>query len=513
MAEIQNTVRRLLLQPLLWALIYGALIAYGAYALWKIPVEVLPRFNFPQISVITHQAGATTSELETQITWPLEGEILALPNLVGVRSTMGNGTVETDVRFEEGTGAQSDLQAVNGAIDRARGGIPASAHPYAEIMGNAINEVADYSARIPVDVPSAQVERAVLANVVPALRALSGVQRVEVYGAGEEALWVQPNLTAMVRFQVSITAITQALQQEVLLKPDGYLTQGHQDVFIEMRNLPVSIAELEQIPVTSANGPIPLGDLARIVRAPVPTLNAVLLDGHPSIALIVFKQPSSSTVPVTRAVQTTLTQTSNQLPGGVHWVSIYDQGHLVHVVGADLARNLLIGGLLAIAVMLWVLGAGRGIWVLALSIPLSLLLGVAGLYATGQSLNLMTLGALHHSGRAARRRRHHRARKYLPSLGTRRRSLGWNCPRAERHSQPRRFRNADDRLGLRSLTIRRWARGTLLYPLCASDGAGAPRVALDLANSGPVESGFPSCAAPLEAYCRRKHLRPIAQAE
>jgi len=390
----QSTVRRLLLQPLLWALIYGALIAYGAYAFWKIPVEVLPRFNFPQIGVLTHQAGATASELETQIAWPLEGEILALPNLVGVRSTMGNGTVDSTVRFEQGTDPQADLQSVNGAIDRARAQIPASVNPYAEIMGNAINEVADYSARIPSDVAPADVERKVLANIVPALRALAGVQRVELYGAGEEALWVQPNLAAMVRFQVPITAITQALQHDVLLKPGGYLTQGHQDIFIEVRNLPVGIAELEQIPVAGVNGPIPLGNLARIVRAPVPTLNTALLDRRPSVALIVLKQPDASTVPVTQAVRATLAATLNQLPHGVQWVNIYNQGHLVHVVGADLARNLLIGGVLAIAVMLWVLGAGRGIWVLAFSIPLSLLLGIAALYATGQSLNLMTLGAL-----------------------------------------------------------------------------------------------------------------------
>ncbi|MHB2007490.1 MAG: efflux RND transporter permease subunit [Acidobacteriaceae bacterium] len=394
MAETQNTFRRLLLQPLFWVLIYGALIAYGAYAFWKIPVEVLPRFNFPQISVITHQPGATASELETQVTWPLEGEILALPNLVNVRSTMGNGTVETNARFEEGTDTQIDLQSVNGAIDRARGQIPASVHPFATIMGDAINEVADYTVQIPANVAPSEVQRAILADVVPALRALPGVQRVELYGTGEEALWVQPNLAAMVRYQVPITAITQALQQEVLLQPGGYLTQGHQDVFIEVRNLPVHIAQLEQLPVASANGPIPLRNLARIVRAPVPALNAVLLDRQPSVALIVFKQPDASTVPVTQAVQATLAHTLNQLPAGVHWVGIYDQGHLVHIVGADLARNLLIGGLLSIAVMLWLLGAGRGIWILAFSIPLSLLLGIAGLYALGQSLNLMTLGAL-----------------------------------------------------------------------------------------------------------------------
>ena len=394
MTNQKSIVGRLLSEPVFWALIYGAVIAYGAYALWKIPVEVLPPFNFPQISVITHEPGATASELETQITWPIEGEILALPDIVGLRSTMGNGTVENYIRFQQGSDPETDLQAVNGAIDRARGRMPTSVHPLAEIMGNAINEVADYTAEIPSSVSPVEVQRYVLTGILPALRALPGVQRVETYGAGDESLWIQPNLPAMVRYRVPITAITQSLAQNVLLQPGGYLSQGHQDVFIEARNLPVSAAELQGIPVSGASGPIALGSLARIVRAPVPTFNTIYFDGRHSIALIVFKQPSASTVPVTQAVKATLAETAAQLPQGVHWVNIYDQGHLVHVVGADLTRNLLIGGLLAIAVMLWVLGAGGGVWVLAFSIPLSLLMGIAGLYATGESLNLMTLGAL-----------------------------------------------------------------------------------------------------------------------
>ena len=285
-----STFRRLLMQPLFWGLIYGSLIAYGAYAFWKIPVEVLPRFNFPQIAVITHQPGATASELETQIAWPIEGEVLSLPNLVDVRSTMGNGTVETDIRFTEGTDAQQDLLAVNSAIDRARAEIPASVHPFAQIMGNAI-EVADYTLQIPANVAPAEAQRAVLASVVPALRALPGVYQVEVFGTGQETLWVQPNLATMYRYRVPIAAIFQALGQEVLVSPGGYLRQGHQDTFIEVRNLPVHIRELEQVPVLSADGPIPLGNLARIVRASVPTLNAVLLDQRPAIALIVSSSP------------------------------------------------------------------------------------------------------------------------------------------------------------------------------------------------------------------------------
>ena len=393
MAE-NTTFRRLLMQPLLWALFYGFLIFYGLYAYWKIPVEVLPRFNFPAISVISHEPGATAVEMESQITWPLEGEIQALPNLVDVRSSMGSGLVETDIRFREGTDPEQDLMAVNGAIDRARGEIPPSVQPFAEVMGAAINEVADYSLDIPAADDPAEVQRAVRANVVPALRALPGIYRVEIYGAGQEALWVQPDLAAMYRYGVPIASLVSALQQAVVLQPGGYVTQGHQDLFIEVRSLPSHIKDLEQIPVPSANGPIPLHELARIVRGAVPTLNAALLDSRPSVALVVFKQPGASTIPVSESVQRTLTDTLKQLPAGVKWVSIYDQGHLVHIVGADLGRNLVIGGVLAIGVLVCVLGGGRGIWILAFSIPLSVLLGIASLYAAGQSLNLMTLGAL-----------------------------------------------------------------------------------------------------------------------
>lgn len=394
MAAAARPIPHVLMRPMLWVLALAALIGYAAYAFFHIPVEVLPQFNFPQISVVAHLPGTTASELENLVVYPLEGQILTLPDLQNVRSTMGNGVVEIDVRFREGTSAVLDLQAVNGAIDRARGQLPPAANPLAEIMGNAIGEVADYTAQIPADIAPAEVQRAVLADVAPALRALPGVQYVNVYGAGDEALWIQPDLGALRRYGVSVSAIAQAVSSQVLLAPAGYTTQGHNDVLIEARHLPAQVAQVESIPVQGPHGPVPLRDLARVVREAVPTHNAVALDGRPSVALTVIKQPGAATIPVTQAVQAALDETLNQLPHGVHWVQTYNQGHIVHIIGVDLGRNLLIGMALAVAVLFWVLGAGRGIWVLAFSIPMSLALAVATLYFVGQDLNLMTLGAL-----------------------------------------------------------------------------------------------------------------------
>ncbi|MDE1903462.1 MAG: efflux RND transporter permease subunit [Alphaproteobacteria bacterium] len=389
-----DSLKRLFLRPLLWILIYGGLAAYAAYAFVNIPVEVLPRFDFPEISVVTHISGATARQLETLVVRPLEGQLLSVADVVGIRSTMGNGVVENDVRFRSGTVPSQDLQAVNSAIDRARAGLPPGIEPYAEIMGNAINEVADYTVEIPPDVAPADVQRAIAARIVPQLRALPGVQRVTVYGTGDEALLISPNLAAMAHYGVGVGAIADAVKQHVVLGSAGYISLGHQDVLTETRGAPTRPEDLARIAVPGAHGPIPLAALAQVSRGPEPTHSAVLLDGNPSVAVAIFKQPGASTVPVTRAVQRTLDATLAQLPKGVRWVKMYDQGHLVGVIGADLGRNLLIGAVLAIAVLFWILGTGRGIWTLAFSIPLSLVLGVAWLYAVGQSLDLMTLGAL-----------------------------------------------------------------------------------------------------------------------
>ncbi|MHB8813923.1 MAG: efflux RND transporter permease subunit, partial [Steroidobacteraceae bacterium] len=309
MAAAARPIPHVLMRPMLWALVLAVLIGYAAYAFLHIPVEVLPQFNFPQISVIAHLPGTTATELENLIVYPLEGQILTLPDLQSVRSTMGNGVVETDVRFREGTSAVLDLQAVNGAIDRARGQLPPTANPLAQIMGNAIGEVADYTAQIPTDIAPAEVQRAVLADVAPALRALPGVQFVNVYGAGDEALWIQPDLGALRRYGISVSAMATAVSSQVLLAPAGYTTQGHNDVLIEARHLPVHVAQVVAIPVQGPHGPVLLRDLARVVREAIPTHNAVALDGRPSVALTVIKQPGAATTPVTQAVQAILDET------------------------------------------------------------------------------------------------------------------------------------------------------------------------------------------------------------
>ncbi|MDE1905262.1 MAG: efflux RND transporter permease subunit [Rhodospirillales bacterium] len=388
---MRDTLHRLAARPALWLMIYAALLGYGLFALFNIPEEVLPAFNYPEVSVTVHLPGTTATDMEAMVATPLEGVLLGLPGVSNVRSSISDGLVETDLRFAATTNAQADLQAVNGAIERAQTSLPPGAQPFTEIMGNAINEVANYAVRFTPGTSQADVARAVAMQLVPALRAVPGVQLVTSAGLGDETLWVQPNLPAMEQAGVSIQALQQALAGQAMLMPGGSLSLGHTDSLITFGNAPSAVA-LAQVPVMGPQGPIPLGALARIVHGTEPVHQRELLDGEPAIALVVFKQQGASTLPVTQALEAAIKSVA--LPQGVSVVRIYDQGHLVGATSDDLRRNLLIGGVLAIAGLLAVLGLGSGAWLLALSLPTSLLLGIAGLYATGQSLNLLTFGAI-----------------------------------------------------------------------------------------------------------------------
>ncbi|MEC5408022.1 efflux RND transporter permease subunit [Paraburkholderia sp. MPAMCS5] len=387
---LADIVRR----PLLWVMLYAGLIAYGVYALVNIHAEVLPQFNMPQVSIVAQLPGATTLDLEGLVARPIEAELTSLSTLSDVRTVIGQGSVQIEARFTEGTHASSALQDVNGVIGRIHGSLPTGSSLTTEISGNAINEVADYAVQIPPGVDASQAQRVIETDIVPRIRAVSGVQKVSVAGPGADAIWVRPNLGRMQQFNVSVTDLASSLAAATAMVPSGYVDLGHQDIFIEGRSLPATPAQYDDIALSAPAGTIPLNAVADVTRAAPPSHHAVTLDGQPTIALIVFKQPGASTVPVVKEVDKALDQLQPQLPGGAKFVRIYSQGHIVGLVSADLTRNLAIGAVLAVAVLFWMLGASRGIWALAVSIPLSLLLGIAGLYLGGQSLNLLTFGAL-----------------------------------------------------------------------------------------------------------------------
>ena len=391
---MKNFIINRIRHPFIWVLFYTVMIILGIFSLHEIPTEVLPKFDFPQIRVIVRQPGSTAQEAENMVIKPLESQFLSLPGVQTVRSNIGSGTSEIDVRFNETTNAVMDLQLIRSAISKISDELPKNVDIKAHIMGNSINEVADYGilADNKTDLLKAQI--AIKTKIIPLLRAIPGVQKVDLFGEGPDSFWIQPNITAMRKYGVSLKDITDAIKQFIVIGSDGYLTLGHQDIMIQTSSIPKKTSDFKKLLINGKYGKIPLYKIATIKHAPIPTHNAVLLDNKPALMITVFKQSGASTLAVTKAVAKILKKTSYELPKNVKWVKIYSQGHLVKLIGSDLSKDLLIGGILAISVLFFILGAGKHVFILAVTIPLSLLLAVTGLYLGGHTLNLLTFGAL-----------------------------------------------------------------------------------------------------------------------
>ncbi len=391
---MKNFIINRIRHPFIWILFYTVMIILGIFSLHEIPTEVLPKFDFPQISIVVRQPGATAQEIENMSIRPLESQFLSLPGVETVRSNIGSGSAEIDVRFNEHTKDISDLQLIRSAISRINSDLPAGIKIEAQIMGNSINEVADYGILANNKTSLFKAQIAIKTKIIPLLRSIPGVQKVDLFGEGPDSFWIQPNLKAMNQYGISLKDITNTIKQFIVIGSDGYITLGHQDIMIQTSSIPNKTSDLEKILIKGKYGKIPLYKIANIKHLPIPTHNAVLLDKKPALMLTVFKQPGASTLTVTKAVAKVLKRTSYELPKGTKWVKIYSQGHLVKLIGSDLSRDLLIGGLLAISVLFIILGAGKHVLILAVTIPLALLLAVAGLYLEGHTLNLLTFGAL-----------------------------------------------------------------------------------------------------------------------
>src|ERR1700730_10737920 len=210
-------------RPLLWVMLYAALIGYGVYALVNIHAEVLPQFNMPQVSIVAQLPGATTLDLEGLIARPIEAELSSLQSLSDVRTVVGQGSVKIEARFAEGATAASALQDVNGVVGRVNGSLPKGTSLTTEISGNAINDVADYAIQIPDGVDASQVQRIVESNFAPRIRSVPGVQRVSAAGPGADAIWVRPDLAKLQRFNVSASALPAALGATTAMVPRGYV--------------------------------------------------------------------------------------------------------------------------------------------------------------------------------------------------------------------------------------------------------------------------------------------------
>ena len=372
-----------------------ALALAGVFLAFQIPISVFPETNFPRIVIGVDNGVMPVEQMQVTVVQPIEAAVNSVPGLQTVRSTTSRGSAEVSLFFNWNVDMFQTLQLVDAALSKVEQTLPPTARITTNRLTFATFPILGYSLTSKT-VPQTRLWEIATYDLKPPLNRLDGVSTVTVQGGQVPEFHVIPNLTKLQAASVTISDIVTAIDSSNRIDSPGLYEANHQLVLALAGSQARDAQELAQIVVktTPAGVPIHLADIADVGPSTLPVYTVVTADGQPAVLLNIARQPSGNTVAVADDVAAEVARLKKTLPPGVDLEPFYDQSHLVRESIKSVRDAILIGIVLASAVLVLFLRDWSSSLVAGLVIPVTILITFLFLKITGQSFNLMTLGGL-----------------------------------------------------------------------------------------------------------------------
>jgi HAE1 family hydrophobic/amphiphilic exporter-1 len=390
-----NLARFSVTRPVAVTMRIAALVLMGAICLTRLPIDLLPAVSLPTVAVVTQWPNVAPEEIEAQVTRPIEEAVSAVPNMYQVSSSTDEGVSTVRVQFTWGTDVGQGAVDVLQLVERARQRFPTDPTLQTPIVFKF-----DPS-QLPILIYGVSGEqdpvklRTLLDNQVsPIIESANGVASAVVTGGQQRAIIVDVDPDRLRAYHLSLNDVTRRIAQENLNLPAGIAKQSNTEYTIRSLGWFTSPQEMARIPVGAFNGQlVALGDLASVRDAHQETRLYTRLNREPAVGIIISKQSGVNTVATAQAVRQKIDQVKRLYPN-LQFRLAYDQSQFIANSIANVRDSALIGGALAILILLFFLRNFRSTLVVALSIPISIVSTFALLYVCGFTLNTMSLGGL-----------------------------------------------------------------------------------------------------------------------
>lgn len=372
-----------------------ALTIAGIYAFFQTPISVFPATDFPRVVIGVDNGVMPVEQMQVTITKPIEDAVNSVPGLQTVRSTTSRGSAEVSLFFDWSVDMFRTLELVNSALSRVQQSLPATARITTNRLTFATFPILGYSLTSK-NVSQSNLWELATYILKPPLNRVNGVSTVVVQGGQVPEFHIVPNMARLQATDVTILDLANAIGNSNIIDSPGLYQQDHQLVLALIGAQAHDAEGLRQLTVkTTATGvPVRVGDVAEVVKAPMPVYTYVSANGQPAVLLNITRQPSSNTVAVANGVDAEVAQLRAKLPAGVELRPFYDQSQLVRESIASVRDAILIGLILACVILFLFLRDWRSSFIAGLVIPVTVAVTVLVLWLIGQSFNLMTLGGL-----------------------------------------------------------------------------------------------------------------------
>jgi hydrophobe/amphiphile efflux-1 (HAE1) family protein len=389
--------RLALRNPIFILMMSLAVIALGWVSLGRLPVDLFPNLDVPQIRVATFYPGAGPQDVEKSITLPVERAVSAAPGVDRVESLSRQGTSVVTVWFQYGVNLDNAQFEVSQRVAQILNSLPPGVNQPFIIKFDVSNIPAVQIAMSAEGLDEKQLYDLAFNVIEPQLERIKGVASATVGGGKIREIEVMAQREALRARGLAVLDVLAAVRTSNILLPSGSLRSGDADYNVFSNTQFGEAKPLADVVVRPASGrgdgPVRLGDVARVEDGTADQTEIVRINGQRGVFFRVQKQPTANTVAVVDAIRAELPKLRG-IPPNVKLAVSFDQSRYIRAAIASLQHEALTGGLLAVLVILVFLVSWSATGIIAVAIPLSIVATFILLYFTGQTLNVFTLGGL-----------------------------------------------------------------------------------------------------------------------
>jgi multidrug efflux pump subunit AcrB len=377
--------------------VLAALILFlGVSAIYAMPVDIFPEIDIPVVTVIWQYTGLSTPEMEQRVTTYSQYAISS--NVNGIRDIEAqtlNGISVQKIFFQPDVNLDLAIAQIVSATNFIRLVLPAGIQAPIVVQYNASSVPVLQIALSSENLNEQKLYDYGIYRLRQRLAPIHGVTLPTPAGGKYPQVMVDIDPEKLQARGLTPNDIVNAVNAQNLTLPSGTAKIGDRQYNVRTNAMPLTISELNDIPIKYANGAtIFLKDVANVRDASSVQQNIVRADGRRSVLLSIIKNGNASTLAVVNGVKEALKVARAAAPAGLNIKELFDQSIFVKAsVDGVIREGIIAAGLTALMILLF-LGSWRSTIVVMISIPLSILTSIVMLYFLGDTINTMTLGGL-----------------------------------------------------------------------------------------------------------------------
>lgn len=369
------------------------IVILGSFSFSKLGLEMFPDMNYPVISIVTIYEGASSLDVEESVTEIIEQSIASVKNIKSLSSESLEGASLVMVEFTWGTNLDFAAQDLRDAIDQISDYLPADvSRPL--VMKFNLSQMPILMYSVAGGENTADLRKILEDEVSSKLKHLNGVASVMVYGGDEDEKQIIVDKAKIDKYNISIDDIVGIVALGNINQSAGHIQKRKNEYLLRTKAEYSSIEEIANIPIklTPSGTTIYLKDIAEVKSGFKEKRYIVRTNKKNTAMFMISKESGANTLSVSNIVKKEIAKMGSDLE--LEFFEIMDMGLPIENTTNGAVGNLIIGGLLAIAIMFLFLRNWRPTMAISLAIPISVIATFIPIYLAKFSLNIMTLGGL-----------------------------------------------------------------------------------------------------------------------